>query len=99
MCCAGQMLRRASGGNGSHPADGLAALQAALTNVHDFLIHTAARLQVGGAKRVGHWESSGHGSMGAAGLGKQAKLGQAGRRGARFQPCATHCTRPTAGAG
>ncbi|EFN58397.1 hypothetical protein CHLNCDRAFT_56832 [Chlorella variabilis] len=41
----GQMLRRASGGNGSHPADGLAALQAALTNVHDFLIHTAARLQ------------------------------------------------------
>ncbi|PSC72685.1 Hydroxyproline-rich glyco family [Micractinium conductrix] len=39
---AGQHLRRAAG---SQPADGLQALQGALTNVHDLLIHTAARLQ------------------------------------------------------
>lgn len=37
---AGHALRR-----GGHASDGLQALQGALTNVHDFLIHTAARLQ------------------------------------------------------
>lgn len=40
---AGPMLRH--GGGGSQPADGLQALQGALTNLHDYLIHTAARLQ------------------------------------------------------
>lgn len=34
---------------GSQAVDGLQALQGALTNVHDCLIHTAARLQVRGA--------------------------------------------------
>lgn len=46
---------------GSQAVDGLQALQGALTNVHDFLIHTAARLQVrpppGSAGRQG-WPSS-----------------------------------------
>ena len=37
-------------GGGGHTADGLQALQGALTNVHDFLIHTAARMQVGSAR-------------------------------------------------
>ncbi|KAL4853430.1 ABC transporter G family member 7 [Chlorella vulgaris] len=42
---AGSLVRHGNG-DGRHPGDGLAALHAALTNVHDFLIHTAARLQL-----------------------------------------------------
>jgi hypothetical protein len=44
MCLAGAAWRHR--GNGVQHGDSLAALQAALTNAHDCLMHASARMQV-----------------------------------------------------